>query len=151
VDERREPSRKQKNSPGPTGPTAGMRAPRSRNIARPLPALLRPQMTPSTSSTASRKPRPSLETSAYGKWAFLSSSTPALTRSLIVDPAQLTTTLRAQLKAYAAYAGSINSALKDVNQIHTELDVEMKPINLVKGRLDRAYDLLGEQTAEEIK
>lgn len=38
-----------------------------------------------------------------------------------------------------------------MNQIHTELDVEMKPINLVKGRLDRSYDLVGEQTVEELK
>lgn len=68
-----------------------------------------------------------------------------------MDPVQVTLSLRAQLKSYAQFAGSVNSTLKDVNQIHTELDVEMKPINLVKGRLDRSYDLVGEQTAEELK
>ncbi|GAA5897645.1 hypothetical protein JCM6882_000059 [Rhodosporidiobolus microsporus] len=67
-----------------------------------------------------------------------------------VDPAQLTATLKAQLSAYLAHIGAINATLKDVNQIQKELDVEHKPINLVKGRLDKAYDLLGTQTEEEI-
>lgn len=56
-----------------------------------------------------------------------------------------------QLKAYSQYAAAINSTLKDVNEMHTELDVDMKPINLVKGRLDRSYDQIGDQTTEELK
>ncbi|GAA5826379.1 hypothetical protein JCM11251_002340 [Rhodosporidiobolus azoricus] len=67
-----------------------------------------------------------------------------------VDTGQLAATLRAQLSAYLVHVGTINATLKDVNQIQTELDVEHKPISLVKDRLDKAYDLLGTQSEEEI-
>lgn len=74
-----------------------------------------------------------------------------LTSLRLTDQNQLTNLLRSRLKDYAQYTGTINSTLKDVHQLHTELDSEMKPITLVKGRLDRAYDQLGEQATEEIK
>ncbi|GAA5868158.1 hypothetical protein JCM1840_006161 [Sporobolomyces johnsonii] len=67
------------------------------------------------------------------------------------DPTQLTAQLRAQLRDYISHTGAINSTLKDINQIQTELDVDQKPINLVKGRLDKTYDVLGEQATEEIR
>ncbi|KAK4051354.1 hypothetical protein OIV83_002838 [Microbotryomycetes sp. JL201] len=63
----------------------------------------------------------------------------------------LTAQVRAQLKHYISHAVLVNNALKDVNQIQTELDVDLKPINLVKGRLDRAYDLVGTQASEELQ
>ncbi|GAA5993982.1 hypothetical protein JCM11641_006440 [Rhodosporidiobolus odoratus] len=67
-----------------------------------------------------------------------------------MDPVQLTTQLRGQLNAYFHHTNLINTTLKDVNQIQTELDVDHKPITLVKGRLDKAYELLGAQTEEEL-
>ncbi|GAA6045046.1 hypothetical protein JCM8097_002333 [Rhodosporidiobolus ruineniae] len=66
------------------------------------------------------------------------------------DTTQLSNQLRGQLKAYLAQIGAVNATLKDVNQIQSELEVEQKPINLVKGRLDKAYDLVGAQTEEEL-
>ncbi|KAM0789271.1 hypothetical protein ACM66B_000113 [Microbotryomycetes sp. NB124-2] len=63
----------------------------------------------------------------------------------------LTAQVRAQLKHYISHAVLVNNALKDVNQIQTELDIDGKPINLVKGRLDRAYDLVGQQASEELQ
>ncbi|BGP16852.1 hypothetical protein JCM10213_003328 [Rhodosporidiobolus nylandii] len=66
------------------------------------------------------------------------------------DSAQLSAQLRAQLKSYLTHTTTVNTALKDVNQMQTELDVDHKPLNLVKNRLDKAYDLLGAHTVEEI-
>ncbi|KAK4057187.1 hypothetical protein OIO90_001682 [Microbotryomycetes sp. JL221] len=67
------------------------------------------------------------------------------------DVNALTAQVRAQLKHYISHAALVNNSLKDVNQIQTELDVEGKPINLVKGRLDRAYDTVGAQASDEIQ
>jgi hypothetical protein len=58
--------------------------------------------------------------------------------------------LRSRVNEVVVITSSVNSTLKDVHQLQSELDA-MKPISLVKGRLDRAYDLLGEQTTEEIR
>lgn len=63
----------------------------------------------------------------------------------------MTNNLRMQLKAYSQYAVAVNATLRDLNQIQSELDIDMKPINLVKGRLERSYDQIGDQTAEELK
>lgn len=64
---------------------------------------------------------------------------------------QKTAELRSRLSNFAAGTTLINSTLKDVHQLQSELDVELKPLSLVKGRLDRAYDVVGEQTIDEIK
>lgn len=63
----------------------------------------------------------------------------------------LNTRLREQLLSYKAFANQVNSLLKDANQMHTELDVDNKPINLVKGRLDRTYSEIGDHSSEEIR
>jgi len=67
------------------------------------------------------------------------------------DPAQLTAQLRSQLRDYIGFTGAINSTLKSINQIQSELDDDKKPINLVKGRLDKSYDTLEEQANDEMR
>ncbi|GAA5997542.1 hypothetical protein JCM5350_004040 [Sporobolomyces pararoseus] len=67
------------------------------------------------------------------------------------DPTQLTAQLRSQLRDYIGFTGAINSTLKSINQIQSELDDDKKPINLVKGRLDKSYDTLEEQANDEMR
>lgn len=68
-----------------------------------------------------------------------------------MDATQATSILRSQLKTYTAFANTINSTLKDANQVHSELDQENKPLPLVAKRLNAVWDVIGEQTNEEIK
>jgi hypothetical protein len=68
-----------------------------------------------------------------------------------VDPTQLTAQLRSQLRDYIGFTGAINSTLKSINQIQSELDDDKKPINLVKARLDKSYDTLEEQANDEMR
>ena len=63
----------------------------------------------------------------------------------------MTATLRAQLKEFGSFATTVNAQLKDVNQLHSELDDDHKPLPIVKPRLDRAYDELERTAKEEIK
>lgn len=70
---------------------------------------------------------------------------------VIADIPQLTSHLRQQLRSYADFTIKINTTLKDVHQLQSELDHDMKPINLVKARLDGAYKDLRDQTEEEIR
>ncbi|GAA5913773.1 Sgf29p [Sporobolomyces salmoneus] len=67
------------------------------------------------------------------------------------DPTQLTAQLRSQLRDYIGFTGAINSTLKSINQIQSELDDDKKPINLVKPRLDKQYDTLEEQANDEMR
>ncbi|KAK4700122.1 hypothetical protein P7C70_g6127, partial [Phenoliferia sp. Uapishka_3] len=67
------------------------------------------------------------------------------------DIGALTTDLRAQLRTYISFASTVNAQLKDVNQLHSELDDDNKPLTIVKGRLDRAYDEVGREAEEEIR
>lgn len=67
------------------------------------------------------------------------------------DPTQLTAQLRSQLRDYIGFTGAINSTLKSINQIQSELDDDKKPINLVKARLDKSYDTLEEQANDEMR
>lgn len=63
----------------------------------------------------------------------------------------MTAQLRSQLRDYIGFTGAINSTLKSINQIQSELDDDKKPINLVKGRLDKSYDTLEEQANDEMR
>jgi len=67
------------------------------------------------------------------------------------DPTQLTAQLRSQLRDYIGFTGAINSTLKSINQIQSELDDDKKPVTLVKGRLDKSYDTLEEQANDEMR
>ncbi|GAA6005582.1 hypothetical protein JCM11491_003691 [Sporobolomyces phaffii] len=67
------------------------------------------------------------------------------------DPTQLTAQLRTQLRDYIGFTGAINSTLKSINQIQSELDDDKKPISLVKARLDKSYDTLEEQANDEMR
>ncbi|KAM0748416.1 hypothetical protein T439DRAFT_327684 [Meredithblackwellia eburnea MCA 4105] len=66
------------------------------------------------------------------------------------DVAGITADLRAQLQSFVAFTSTVNSTLKDVNQIQSELDDDHKPIPIMKGRLDRAYDEVKTLTTDEI-
>lgn len=59
-------------------------------------------------------------------------------------------TLGAQLRDWTNYTELVNSTLKDVNQLQADLDVDNKPINLVKGRLFSAYDQMTERSEREL-
>ncbi|GAA5830705.1 hypothetical protein JCM3766R1_003397 [Sporobolomyces carnicolor] len=67
------------------------------------------------------------------------------------DPTQLTAQLRNQLRDYIGFTGAINSTLKSINQIQSELDDDKKPIAQVKTRLDKSYDTLEEQANDEMR
>ena len=67
------------------------------------------------------------------------------------DPTQLTAQLRTQLRDYIGFTGAINSTLKSINQIQSELDDDKKPIAQVKTRLDKSYDTLEEQANDEMR
>ncbi|GAA5851511.1 hypothetical protein JCM8547_001118 [Rhodosporidiobolus lusitaniae] len=67
-----------------------------------------------------------------------------------LNAAQLAAQLRVQLKAYLAQSQPVNAALEDANQLQDEIEVEKKPPGAVRPRLDKAYDLLGSHTEEEL-
>lgn len=64
---------------------------------------------------------------------------------------ELSTQLRTHLKAYSAFVLTVDSALKDVNQIQSELDTDGKPLPLVRPRLERQLEVVGEHASEEMK
>ncbi|KAL8292126.1 hypothetical protein RQP46_001592 [Phenoliferia psychrophenolica] len=66
------------------------------------------------------------------------------------DVGGVTFELRAQLKHFGSFATTVNGQLKDVNQLHSELE-DGKPLPIVKPRLDRAYDEIERSAKEEIK
>ncbi|KAL8279598.1 hypothetical protein RQP46_007911 [Phenoliferia psychrophenolica] len=65
------------------------------------------------------------------------------------DIGGVTSNLRAQLQQFGSYATMVNTQLKDVNQLHSELE-DGKPLPIVKPRLDRAYDEVERSAKEEI-
>ena len=67
------------------------------------------------------------------------------------DVGALTAELRSQLRQFITFSGTVNAQLKDVNQLHSELDDDHKPLVIVKGRLDRAYDEQERLAIEEVK
>lgn len=64
---------------------------------------------------------------------------------------ELSAQLRTHLKGYSNLVVAVNSSLKDVNQTQSELDTENKPLPLIRPRLERQLDLVGEQAQEEMK
>lgn len=63
---------------------------------------------------------------------------------------QIMGTLGAQLRDWTSYTELVNSTLKDVNQLQADLDIDNKPINLVKSRLFSAYDQMTERSEREL-
>lgn len=64
---------------------------------------------------------------------------------------ELSTQLRTHLKAYSSFVVTVDSALKDVNQIQSELDTDGKPLPLVRPRLERQLEVVGEHASDEMK
>lgn len=68
-----------------------------------------------------------------------------------LTPTELAAQLRTHLKAYTAFVGAVDGALKDVNQSQSELDTDRKPLPLVRPRLERQLEVVGEQAHDEMK